>query len=239
MEKSESGSPIYRYENVQPKEFEPATGDSSIEEISNHIEKYVGKIETVFHEIISDQVHIDIHWVKPTKERPFHTLITSGMSDKPMTTPEDVVDADFAELSICLPEEWKISEEDFKDEKNYWPIRWLISMARFPHEYDTWLGWGHTLPNGDPAVPFAENTELNTMLLLPTIVFGEGFHELKLKEKSINFYTLIPLYNEEVELKMRKGVEALFDGFDKYGVTDILDIHRPNTTKKKKWLGLF
>lgn len=239
MEKSESGSPIYRYENVQPKEFEPATGDSSIEDISNHIEKYVGKIETVFHEIISDLVHIDIHWVKPTKERPFHTLITSGMSDKPMTTPEDVEDAEFAELCICLPEEWKISEKDFEDEKNYWPIRWLKYMARFPHEYDTWLGWGHTLPNGDPAEPFAENTELNTMLLLPTIVFDEGFHELKLKEKSINFYSLIPLYNEEVELKMRKGVEALFDGFDKYGVTDILDIHRANTAKKKKWFGLF
>lgn len=38
---------------------------------------------------------------------------------------------------------------------------------------------------------------------------------------------------------MRKGVEALFGGFDKYGVTDILDIHRPNTAEKKKWFGLF
>lgn len=38
---------------------------------------------------------------------------------------------------------------------------------------------------------------------------------------------------------MRKGVEALFGGFDKYGVTDILDIHRANTAKKKKWHGLF
>jgi len=239
MEKSESGSPIYRYEDVKEKEFEFASGESSIEEISDHIENFIGKIDTVFHEIVSDQVHVDIHWVKPTKERPFHTLITSGMSDKPMSTPEDVENANFAELSICLPEEWNISEEDFEDEKNYWPIRWLKYMARFPHDYDTWLGWGHTLPNGDPAEPFAENTKLNTILLLPTIVFGEEFHQLKLKEKSINFLTLIPLYNEEVELKMKNGVEALFDGFDEYGITDILDVDRPNTAKKKKWFGLF
>jgi len=239
MEKSESGSPIYRYEDVKEKEFEFASGESSIEEISDHIENFIGKIDTVFHEIVSDQVHVDIHWVKPTKERPFHTLITSGMSDKPMSTPEDVENANFAELSICLPEEWNISEEDFEDEKNYWPIRWLKYMARFPHDYDTWLGWGHTLPNGDPAEPFAENTKLNTILLLPTIVFGEEFHQLKLKEKSINFFTLIPLYNEEVELKMKNGVEALFDGFDEYGITDILDVDRPNTAKKKKWFGLF
>lgn len=239
MEKSESGSPIYRYDDVEPKEFEPASGESSIEEISEHIEKHVGKIHTVFHELVSDQVHVDIFWVKPTKERPFHTLVTSGMSDKPMVVPEGVENAQYAELSICLPENWKISEKDFEDEKNYWPIRWLKFMARFPHDLDTWLGWGHTMPNGDPAESFAENTRLNTILLLPTIVFGEGFHQLELDNKSINFFSMIPLYSEEVDLKMKKGVEALFDGFDKNGVTDILDINRPNTVKKRKRFGLF
>ncbi len=189
--------------------------------------------------MVSEQVHIDIHWVRPTKERPFHTLITSGMSDKPMNTPDGVEDCDFAELSICLPEDWKISEEDFKDERNYWPIRWLKYLARFPHEYNTWFGYGHTIPNGDPAEPFAVNTQLNTMVLLPTVVFGEEFRTLKLKDKSIDFYTLIPLYTEEVNLKMKKGVEALFDGFDKFGVSDIVELNRPNTVKKKKRFGLF
>ncbi|MDO6818838.1 suppressor of fused domain protein [Zobellia sp. 1_MG-2023] len=239
MEKSESGSPIYRYKETDKKKFEGASGEPSIEEISNHIEKNIGEIHMVFHELVSDQVHIDVHWVKPTKERPFHTLVTSGMSDKPMNTPDGVEGCDYAELSICLPEEWKISDEDFKDEKNYWPIRWLKYLARFPHEYNTWLSYGHTIPNGNPAEPFAENTGLNTMMLLPTIVLGENFHTLKLQNKSINFYSLIPIYTDEVNLKMKKGVEALFDGFDKFQVTDILHIDRPNTVKKKKLFGLF
>ncbi|WP_430813859.1 suppressor of fused domain protein [Carboxylicivirga sp. RSCT41] len=239
MEKSKSGSPIYRYNESNKNEFEGASGEMSIDEISDHIEKHVGQIHMVFHEIISEQVHIDVHWVKPTKERPFHTLITSGMSDKAMNTPEGVENYDFAELSICLPEEWKISEEDFNDERNYWPIRWLKYLARFPHEYNTWLSYGHTIPNGDPAEPFSDNTKLNTMLLLPTIVFNEEFHTLELATKSINFYTLIPIYNEELKLKMNKGVEALFDGFDKFGVNDIVHTDRPNTAKKKKFLGLF
>jgi hypothetical protein len=239
MDKSESGSPIYRHKNADRKEFEGASGESSIEEISDHIEKHVGKIDMVFHELISDQVHIDVHWVKPTAERPFHTLITSGMSDKPMNTPEEVQGFSFAELSICLPKEWKVSEEDFKDENNYWPIRWLKYLTRFPHEYDTWLGFGHTIPNGDPALPFAENTQLNSMVLLPTVVFQEEFHSLKAQDKVIHFYTLVPLYSEEVELKLKKGVDALFDGFDKYEVTDIVEINRPNTAKRKKRFGLF
>lgn len=239
MEKSESGSPIYRYDESSKNQFEGASGEQSIEEISNHIEKHIGKIHMIFHELVSEQVHIDVHWVKPTNERPFHTLITSGMSDKPMNTPEGVKECDFAELSICLPADWKISEEDFKDERNYWPIRWLKFLARFPHEYNTWFGYGHTIPNGDPAEPFADNTQLNTMILLPTIVFSEEFHTLKLKDKSIDFYTIIPLYTEEVNLKMKKGVDALFEGFDKYGVSDIVNIDRPNTANKKKRFGLF
>ncbi|PKB45078.1 suppressor of fused protein SUFU [Cellulophaga sp. RHA19] len=239
MEKSESGQPIYRYNESQKKEFEIASGESSINEISDHIEKHIGKIDMVFHELVSDQVHIDVHWVKPTKEFPYHTLVTSGMSDKPMETPEGVTNCEYAELSICLPQEWKISEEDFKDEKNYWPIRLLKYLARFPHEYSTWLGYGHTIPNGNPAKPFAENTKLNTTILLPSVIFGDDFFTLKLKNKSINFYALIPLYQEEVSLKLKKGTEALFDGFDKFKVNDIVSVDRPNTAKRKKILGIF
>ncbi|MBI1288371.1 MAG: suppressor of fused domain protein, partial [Flavobacteriales bacterium] len=202
-------------------------------------EKHVGKIHSVFHELVSEHVHIDVHWVKPTEERPFHTLVTSGMSDRPMNTPEELEGCDFAELSICLPADWKISEDDFKDDRNYWPVRWLKMLARFPHQYNTWLGYGHTIPNGDPAGPFAPNTKLNTMVLLPSIVFGLEFHTLKLENRSIDFYTLIPLYDEEVKVKMNKGVEALFDGFDKFGVSDILQLDRPNTAKRKKLFGLF
>jgi hypothetical protein len=239
MDKSPSGSPIYNYKDVAPKAFEPASGDTSIEEISEHIEKYIGKIDMVFHELISDKVHIDVHWVKPTAARPFHTLITTGMSDKPMTTPPGVENSAYAELSICLPENWKISEEDFKDEKNFWPIRLLKYTARFPHEYDTWLGYGHTMPNGNPAEPFAENTQLNTMLLLPSIVFDKQFHQLDLPGKLIHFYTIIPIYTAETDLKLKKGVEGLFDGFDKHGVNDILDINRPCSVPRKKIFGLF
>ncbi|NMM47651.1 suppressor of fused domain protein [Marinigracilibium pacificum] len=239
MEKSESGSPIYRYNESDKNDFEGPSGESSIEEISEHIEKHIGEIHMVFHEIISDQVHIDIHWVKPTPERPFHTLVTSGMSDKPMHSPPELEGFDFAELSICLPEDWKISEEDFEDENNYWPLRWLKYMARFPHEYNTWLSYGHTIPNGNPPEPFADNTKLNTMVLLPSVTFSDEFHTLQLENKTINFYTLIPLYDEEVNLKLKKGVEALFEGFDKYDVSDILQIDRPNTVKRKKLFGLF
>ncbi|MEL6134467.1 MAG: suppressor of fused domain protein [Bacteroidota bacterium] len=222
MEKSDSGAPIYRHQPKENRKRQVPTESSSADEVVSHIEQYVGNPDRVFHELVSDAVHIDIHWVKPTEDRPYHTLITSGMSDLPMTVPEGLEDHQYAELSLCLPQAWDLSEEGLKQDENYWPIRSLKYLAHFPHVYQTWLGFGHTIPNGDPAIPFASDVAFNTMLLLPTVLFDEGFRELQLTDKKIHFYTLVPLYQEEVDLKLKKGVNAIYKGFDKYKLSDII-----------------
>ncbi len=234
---SMSGAPIYRYTDGE-KEWESPQGEECIEEISEHIEKYIGTIDMVFHELISDTVHIDVHHVKPTKDRPFHTLITSGMSDLPMKVPEEVGATKYLELMVTLPESWQIDEESFKDERWYWPIRQLKYLARFPHKYETWLGWGHTIPNGDPAEPFADNTELSGIILLPTLYAPEEFSELHItQDKVIEFFSLVPLYSEEMNLKLTKGSDVLMDKLDEIDAWELIDIDRKNVAKKR--LGLF
>lgn len=248
QEYSESGNPIYRHADVKSKTFTPAIGDGeNIEAISEHIEKHIGKIESVFHEIVSDIVHIDVHWIKPTKKFPFHSLVTSGMSDKPMNVPEGLEEHTYAELCILLPDDWYIDgtnyqtmEDAFKDEKNYWPVRWLKTIARFPHEYNTWVGHGHTIPNGENAEPFAENAKFGCMILIPSLSLSGHFYELKInKEKTIKFYCLYPIYKEEMDFKLKKGSDALLDKFEKYNVIDIVDIGRRNTCVKNGLFGLW
>jgi hypothetical protein len=227
--------PVYRHE-ARERDFEPALGDeSNIEAIADHIEKHIGPVDKVFHELISDLVHIDIHIVAPTKERNFYTLVTSGMSDKAMNAPD--AQWQFAELMMCLPSGWPLEQNALDNEDNYWPIRWLKMMARLPHEYETWLGFGHTVPNGDPPAPFAANTEFCCMLVLPPPIYTpKEFHRLETENgKIINFYALIPLYKEEMNLKMRQGTEALFDGFDKHGVSEVVNLSRNNIARKGRW----
>ncbi|WP_288883017.1 suppressor of fused domain protein [Pedobacter panaciterrae] len=242
------GSNVHRYENHIPKGFEPAIGDGdNIDAISNHIEKHVGKIESVFHEIVSDKVHIDVHWVKPTEHRPYHTLVTSGMSDKPMNVPEEADNLQYAELCVLLPSSWKINaesyalmEEVFSDENNYWPVRWLKSIARFPHEYDTWIGPYHTIPNGEKAEPFSENTKLGCMFVFPSNNLPSEFTQLEISEnKVINFYSLYPTYKEEMNYKLNKGSDALLDKFREFRVSSVIDVNRINTCARKKFLGLW
>jgi hypothetical protein len=234
---SMSGAPVFRYTDGE-KEWESARGEECIEEISDHIERYIGEVSMVFHEVISDTVHIDVHHVKPTEERPFHTLITSGMSDLKMSVPTEVNSTRYMELMVTLPEYWKIDDESFRDEKWYWPIRQLKFLARFPHKFETWLAWGHTIPNGDPAEPFAENTELSGVIILPSVNEPEEFGNLEIdKDKVIEFYSMVPLYDEEMNLKLNRGSDLLLEKFDKHGINDIINPDRKNVAKKR--LGIF
>ncbi len=234
---SPSGAPIFKY-NDGEKEWESPSGEMSLEQISDHIEKYIGEIDMVYHELLSDTVHIDVHHVKPSKNRNYHTLVTSGMSDLPMNVPYEVDSSRYMELVMFLPEYWQISDAAFEDEKWYWPVRQLKYLARFPHKYDSWFGWGHSIPNGNPSEPFAQNTKLSGVILLPPVSAPNGFLELKIHEhKTIYFYCIVPLYDEEMELKLNKGTDLLLTKFDKYDISDLVSINRKNVAKKL--FGLF
>jgi hypothetical protein len=235
IERSGSGAPIWRHQ-ARDREFELATGDrEAIEMIGEHVARHVGRPESVFHELVSDLVHLDVHLVEPTPERNYYTLVTSGMSDRPMAAPEPYRELNYAELLICLPPTWQLNQEAFKDESNYWPIRWLKMLARLPHEYDTWLFEAHTVPNGDPARPFAANTELCCALLRRPVLFGTDFQTLRVSdEKAIHFLALVPLYREEMEFKLAEGYDSLLELLEPAGVTELLDVRRANVCKKGK-----
>jgi hypothetical protein len=230
---SESGNPIYRY-NPREKPFELVTGDiNPIQLMDRHIKAHLGEPAWVFHEIVSDLVHLDVHVVAPTAGRNFYTLLTSGMSARAMKVPEGCENLSYAELMISLPPDWPLRQEDFSDERNYWPIRLLKTLGRMPHEYDTWLGDAHTIPNGDPPEPYADNTRFCGAILAPPLMVPEGFRWLKVSpELEINFFALLPLYQEEMDLKLKRGAEALFDRFDKHRVTELVQINRKNVAKK-------
>ncbi len=232
-----SGNPIYTY-NEGPNEFQPATEKSNRDLITSHIEQHIGPISCVFREIHSDTVRIDIHHILPSKERPFHTLVTSGMSDLAMHLPANIHATQHMELVAVLPEYWKISQTDFENESWYWPIRQLKFLARFPHKYNSWLGWGHTIPNNEPAEPFADNTRLSAIMLLPPIHAANDFHSLKISTKlKIEFLSIVPISKDEMFFKLRNGPSALLEIFQKHNITDLIEIKRKCCICKR--FGLF
>jgi len=225
-----SGHPVEHYGG--PKTFTPPPGELGVDAIARHIERHLGPVASVFHEFISDAVHLDVHWVKPTPARPYHFLATSGMSDRAMNIPGRVDAPRHIELVVTLPERWWIGEEAFESDNWYWPVRQLKTLARFPHKYDTWLGEGHTVTNDDPPQPLAPGTRLCGALLLPPQHVPQAFRELRIDGgKTIRFLAVVPLYEEEMALKIRDGTAALVDLLRKHGVTDVVEPARKSVAR--------
>ncbi len=194
-----------------------------IRSMGDHIETCIGKIAFVMHEKESPLVHVDVYVVRAMGSHQCQYLITSGMSEKPMPVPEGAEDGRYAELVIALPYDWPLSPEAFK-EANYWPVRVLKSLARFPHENKTWLYEGHSAHWVNPPAPIASNTTMTSLVLLrPRLIPEESQCVHVSKEKCVRLWAVYPVYHEEVDLKERYGSGKLDELFDRNGVTELLD----------------
>lgn len=199
----------------------------NLDQIVKHITAHLGEPTRVFHEIISTTVHIDVHIVSATPEKPWISLVTSGMSDLPMNAPDGAEGFRFAELMIRLPADWNLSDEASKQEENYWPIRALKFLARFVHEFETWFCYGHTIPNGNPPTPIAPDLPFTGMILSPPWIDGE-FATLELSDGTpVHFWSLIPIHPSEMDFKLKHGADALFERLAAAGYTDLFDSGRP------------
>ena len=185
--------------------------EEEMEAVEGHIEQYFGKVENVFHELVSPDIHVDICVVPPSEERDYCTLVTMGMGAHRMNVPEELAEykLERAELAIALPADWKLDQESMKDEKWYWPIRLLKSLARLPIASDTWLGFGHTMDNEED---FAKDTKLCAAILTGPQDTEDGSEVCILPSgEEVNFYQVIPLYRDELEYKLAHDADALLD----------------------------
>lgn len=216
MERSKGGSTIWRheargdpYENLGKTQF---LDEDEMDAITGHIEKCIGPVENVMHEIISDQVHIDILIVEPDKTagRDFVFLCSMGMSAIGMQVPDPEIPA-HAEIAMLLPADWPVNMESLQaiGDDVGWPFQWLKVLARMPSEYDTYLGPGHTIPTGDPAEPLSPATAFIGFAIFPGSVVSKSFESMKAGGKKVAFLVAIPLFEEEMNYKLDEGFEAL------------------------------
>ena len=185
--------------------------EEEMEAIEGHIQQYFGNFETVLHELSSPDIHVDICVVPPSEEHDYYTLVTMGMGAHRMNVPEELAEykLERAELAIALPKDWKLKQEDMRDERWYWPIRLLKTLARLPIASDTWLGFGHTM---DHEEDFAKDTKLCAAILTGPQDTEEGSEVCTLPGgEEVNFYQVIPLYRDELEYKLAHDADALLD----------------------------
>ncbi|MEZ5942444.1 MAG: ankyrin repeat domain-containing protein [Planctomycetaceae bacterium] len=94
---------------------------SLTDEIVEHFVKSIGPTEEKsLIEIVPGETPIAIHSIPATKDRPYVTLFTTGLSSKPMNVPEGEEEYRFAELFIQLPANWQY--KNLTDRNWSWPV---------------------------------------------------------------------------------------------------------------------
>jgi hypothetical protein len=218
---------------MQPKRYDSQTGDPNLggesthdlPVLSDHIQRWWG-IPRAFHELMSDYVHLDLHVVAASLERPHHTVITTGMSDRPMSPPKEGGEY-YCELLLALPPEWPIRKEDFKNKAWWWPFRALKQTARFPHIYKTCVWHGHTVGHGDSLEPFHESAPFCGVILSnPVLCPSEALTCPVRDGKEVHFFSMIPLFERELKFAWENGSESLIAKLDESGVTELIQANR-------------
>ena len=197
--------------------------------VSDYIDQQFGAYDFVMHEKVSPDIHCDICIVPPTEVQPYYILVTMGAGAYKMKVPKELesVACGRAEYVIWLPKDWNIRSTK---EEDYWPIRMLKQIARYPIQSGEWIGFGDTFQSNEDGSPVAENTRFNSCFLLGALdKKDELVQPLQLNNsgKKVEFLQLFPLYPEELDYTYEHSVDELMDKFDEYESL-VVDIHRKN-----------
>ncbi|NMC55896.1 MAG: suppressor of fused domain protein [Eubacteriaceae bacterium] len=199
--------------------------EEELNAIDNHIVKFYGKYETVLHELVSTDIHVDIIKILPNEERNYITLVTEGMGAHSMNVPKSLKnqDIDRIELVCYLPADWDIESND---DIWYWPISCLKMLARLPIYENSWLGFGHTIGVAEGET-LAENTKLtNVMLIKPENVSEDATYCLLPNGEKVLFYQMIAIYTEEFEFIEENDSDIFIEKMKQQNISSIIDINR-------------
>lgn len=175
--------------------------------------RFFGNNCTASHELLPLDPHIDVYTYKPRfLKRRFYTLVTSGMSDKPMAVPEGF---SYRRVELIL----------YVREPTDTCIRLLRYLAHIPHDQQTWFSAGGTMTNGVPPRPIFPNSALDCFLFLFPVVKPDCTlqEHLRIDGDDVRFMWVVPVSSEECEFVRSQGVAKLMAIFGKRNHPVVLD----------------
>ena len=112
-------------------------------------------------------------------------------------------------------------------------------LAQLPRKGNTWLGAGHSIPNGAPPHPYAEGCPFTgAVLFLPGEKNGpKPLDAVKLGAgRRLMLYIVVPVHPEEMQLKLDHGAEALEEKLRALpgGAGFMVDDRRPSVAKSEE-----
>ena len=203
-----------------------------VKQLENFVKNKYGEYTSVYHELYSPDIHLDILVVPPSKKDNYYKLITKGMGAYQMNVPNALKDHDIdrAELVIYLPPDW-----DFNQKDNGWVISLLKVIARTPIFENGWIGYGQTFSqNVEGTIPYSPNTTFSNAILFDSNDYLKNKNALCMSNKGrINFFQVVPIYREEMIYAKLNGAKNLSEILSKEFKQPIVNNFRKNCCEKE------
>ena len=208
------------------KQLQPLDPGIKKDGLTDHIQYHLGVIDSSLEFSKTLKSSIELLHLKPSASRPHHIVVTRGMSAKAMQAPEDSDNGASGqiELLISLPPFWRLDQESLRNSKWNWPLDLLLSCANYPFAMNTYLTSGHTINLGDHSYPSA----YDSVLVCLSNETPADFDSLNYRGNEVDFFALLPLYPEELKLKLSAGLKELYRELDKNNVGTVIRTSRKN-----------
>jgi hypothetical protein len=173
----------------------------------------------------NDEYRFDILHIQP-KDHKFQLLITDGLSAYNQNSEWDDKIPSRIELYMCLPDYWNLKNLD-------WPIHWLNRIAQVPQKFTSSFGHGDTIPAGNPPGELDDKLEANHFIIsLPNLLkkelSGKDWEEMDFKMLAV-----LPIFQTEVDFKLRNSATVLFKKMEKKQITELVDQYRSSVCRKR------
>lgn len=199
-----------------------------------HLRRFLGDDFTLLTERVSPGIHLDLYVFAPSADVPHVTLVTAGVSDRPMTLPDGAEGAGDRrlELMLAVPPGWPgldpLTEAPLEDPKNFWPIKMLKDVARIPSTYDSHLAWGHSIIDDEGSL-VAPGVRFGGALVGPPLGYPPPMMRATTPAGEVDLLAVLPVLPDELDFKVATpgGGDALIGRLQERGVTAVVDPDRP------------
>lgn len=178
----------------------------------------------------NEEYNFNIHHCFPAKGD-YHLLVTDGLRHFKQNVNKDNEQLECIELYMSLPAYWKLKDRP-------WPIKWLNLIAQIPQKNKTWFGAGDTIPAGNPPEALDERLKANTFIIAPPILHKEDFQAKGSAAPKFQLMAVMPIFQNELDYKMKNSHTMLFKKFENKGVSEQLDLFR-TSVYKRRFFGMF
>lgn len=183
----------------------PAVTKNLRERVDEHCERFLGCPISTITEIAESGNTVDVVIHPVRTGRAWHTVRTSGISERSMPVSRGEQARARTELMMYLPREW----EFVAPSEEAWPVLLLRHLGGFLNDTSRRFSPGDTVRIAERSQTYVDGSLFSGVILFSPQIEPDGFRRFSADGEVIEFLWVCPLTDAELDFAIEQGLDAL------------------------------